>query len=213
MIKSVAKNTRKASIGDIQATFPNIYGKPVQSMHYTVTITDDVDRPSTYDDVIALLLQADEGDTVDLIINTAGGYLDSYTAIRNALGLTQAEVTGMLLGAAHSAGSAIFLSCHNFLVGEGSAMMIHQPSYGVSGTTRNIQSHTNFATKQNDRWVRSVYQDFLSEAEIESVINGTEIWLDQEEISERLEAREAKKQKDIEAEIAAQTAPPKRSKK
>lgn len=213
MIKTIAKNARTGSIGDIQATFPNIYGKPVQSMHYTVTICDDLDKPSTYDDVVALLLQAEENDTVDLVINSGGGYVDSYTALRNALGLTQAEVTGMLLGCAHSAASALFLSCHNFLVGEGSAMMIHQCSYGTSGTTSNIKTHTAFATKQNERYVRNVYEGFLSSDEIESVINGTEIWLDQEEISERLEARESKRQKEIEAEMAAQSAPPRRTKK
>lgn len=190
-----------ASIGEFPTSFPNIYAKHVQSMHYTITITDDVDKPSTYDDVAALLLQAEEGDTVDLIVASDGGYLESFNIIRNALGMTQAEVTGLLLGGAHSAGSAIFLSCHNFLVGEGATMMIHQPSYGTGGTTRNIQSHVDFATKQNDRWVRSVYKHFLSEAEIESVIQGKEIWLDQEEISARLEAREQKRGEEMQKEI------------
>ena len=53
--------------------------------------------------------------------------------------------------------------------------------------------------KWSERLLREVYKDFLSEDEITAVLNNKDIWMDGQEVSERLKARQAK----IEAEEAA----------
>lgn len=97
-----------------------------------------------------------------------------------------------LLGMAASAGSALFLeNADGYKIHEDSCMMIHSMQCGTGYTDANtIATRAEHNKKINERFVRNTYKDFLTEDEIESVLNSKEIYLEDYEIRERLQQRE-----------------------
>ena len=70
-------------------------------------------------------------------------------------------------------------------------MMIHSMQCGTGYTDANtIATRAEHNKKINERFVRNTYKDFLTEDEIESVLNSKEIYLEDFEIRERLQKRE-----------------------
>ena len=70
-------------------------------------------------------------------------------------------------------------------------MMIHSMQCGTGYTDANtIATRAEHNKKINERFVRNTYKDFLTEDEIEGVLNSKEIYLEDFEIRERLEKRE-----------------------
>ena len=131
-------------------------------------------------------------DIINFNINSNGGDFYSLVALRNAIRQTEAQVYMNLLGMAASAGSALFLeSADGYKIHEDSCMMIHSMQCGTGYTDANtIATRAGHNKKINERFVRNTYKDFLTEDEIESVLNSKEIYLEDFEIRERLEKRE-----------------------
>ena len=78
-----------------------------------------------------------------------------------------------------------------YKIHEDSCMMIHSMQCGTGYTDANtIATRAEHNKKINERFVRNTYKDFLTEDEIESVLNAKEIYLEDFEIRERLEKRE-----------------------
>ena len=78
-----------------------------------------------------------------------------------------------------------------YKIHEDSCMMIHSMQCGTGYTDANtIATRAEHNKKINERFVRNTYKDFLTEDEIESVLNSKEIYLEDYEIRERLQRRE-----------------------
>lgn len=98
-----------------------------------------------------------------------------------------------------------FLSpADQYLVFDTASFMIHESNYGSGGTASNVRRHTEHVDKKNDKFVRSTYKGFLSEEEIEDVLKGVEIYLDAEQIRERLSLREQKRMEEAQEEAVQQ---------
>lgn len=158
---------------------------------FTITITSDIVEPDVYDEAVGVMLSAVDGDEVVLLINSHGGQLDSLVYLTNAIKQTKAIVTGSLMGSAASAAGALFLNCHKQTVGDMTTMMIHNASYGSLGKDRDVLAHVVFTNKQNRKFVERTYKYFLSDAEIESVIDGSELYFDEDEVLARLKVRDS----------------------
>jgi ATP-dependent protease ClpP protease subunit len=168
---------------------------------HEVFIDDYIEEPSKYRQLISLLMNAPETDQVNIYINSGGGNLDTAMAIINGIQCANANVTGVILGACHSAASIITMYCHNVHVFDSAYMMVHTASFASSGNTPTIKSHTSFTIKQVEKLLEDAYEGFLDKAEIVQVKNGAEIWLDSDEIKKRLKKRfkhlEAKAKKSL----------------
>ena len=91
-----------------------------------------------------------------------------------------------------SAGSALFLeNADGYTIHEDSCMMIHSMQCGTGYTDANtIATRAEHNKRINERFIRNTYKDFLTEDEIESVLNSKEIYLEDFEIRKRLQKRE-----------------------
>lgn len=171
---------------------PNIFYTPMTQHYFSVSFTQDIEDPSFYDSVINLLLTAEEGTQIDFLISSYGGRLDSFIGIRGAIAQTKATVTGYLMAQACSAAGMLLLSCHNWVINEFATFHAHTCSYGSYGKSDDVKQQVDYVTAQTERIVRSVYDGVLSLNEQDSLLNGKEFYFDDQEISRRLEQREAK---------------------
>ena len=79
--------------------------------------------------------------------------------------------------------------------------MCHNSQYGLGGYTTDIKDRALFEHKMTSKIMQSVYRFFLSPEEIESVLMNKTIWMDSDEIIERLSYMQEKLQEEFEEEI------------
>lgn len=161
---------------------------------YLVTLNDLVDNPSSYAELIALLNFAEEGDTIQIEINNSGGNLLTALQISNAMRACKAHVITHLNVEASSAAGIIFLSGGSYVVGKYGSILVHEGTFGLAAKPSDMRKHVEFYNKQLDRVVKDVYSEILTENEINQVLNGLELILDDVELMKRLNNRP--KQKD-----------------
>jgi len=157
------------------------------SNEYDVSIRDDIDSNDYFADLIELLRTATQEDVFHLYFSTDGGMLDATQELLAAMSVTEATVVGHLVNKAISAGSIIFLNCHEWQVYAGSHMMIHQMSYSAGGGNQNVKGQVDFYARMNEKLVKNTYTGFLTPEEIQDVLNGKDVYLEDVEVAERLE--------------------------
>lgn len=189
---------------DEPSNYPSIHIKQMISNEYTIHFSQEFDHPSYYDEVVTLLLSADEVDSVIFVINNFGGRVDALNSILNALAVTKATVTGFLVGQGCSCASVLFLACHSWIVGDNTTLMIHEQSFFVGGKASETKKQHEHYQIQNDRFIREVYRDFLNSDEIESCLRGEDYYFEDFEIRERLKHREEMKSKKLQQDIQDQ---------
>lgn len=156
---------------------------------HEVFLDMDIEDPHKYRNLISLLINAQANDRIHLYINSNGGNLDTAIAIINAMLVCQAEITGFIMGACHSAASIITMYCHNVHVFETAYMMIHTASFGNFGNTTTVKTQTDFTVEQVEKLLDDAYKGFLDSKEMKEVKQGIELWYDSEEIRRRLKKR------------------------
>jgi ATP-dependent protease ClpP protease subunit len=168
---------------------------------FEFNLDEDIKEPSYYRNLIEVLNNATEQDLVVLNINSGGGMLDSAISIIDALRNTRANTLAWISGSAYSAAGLIALSCQNVEVGEFATLMCHNSQYGLGGYTTDIKDRALFEHKMTSKIMKSVYRFFLSPEEIESVLMNKTIWMDADEIIERLSYMQEKFQEEFEQEM------------
>lgn len=156
----------------------------------TVHLNQPFLGPDYYDNIVDALDRASPVDVFIFNINSPGGRFDGLVSLLDAIENTEALVIGNIVGEAASAASIFALKCHQLRVSPYGEMLAHSSRYGFVGKSADNVSHVLHTAKVTDRVMREAYEGFLSEEEIEQVLNGKELYLDAEEIMQRLEARE-----------------------
>lgn len=169
-----------------------------------VYLDEEIKAPKYYRTLLQAAESLSEGDVLHISVNSYGGHLDGALAIIQAMKNTEAHVQVAIDGAAASAAGLIALASPNLLISEYATMMIHAASFGSFGKQGDVLSHAGFVDRRIKAIMQDVYRDFLSEDELKDVLMGREIWLDADEIVERLQARKEKqerKQREAEREL------------
>lgn len=161
------------------------------SVKYTIRLDRDVSEPEDFQEELATIRAANQTDVVHILINSAGGYLSTAKAFLNTLAQTDAHIITEIEGEACSAATLIFLAGHEYRVSDDATFMAHTSSYGYGGKESNVRQYVEHQAKANDRLLRKYYKHFLSDKEIDEVIEGKDIWMDADEIMERLEKRQS----------------------
>lgn len=158
----------------------------VSDTRYRYRFDSDIGHISEYADLLEFL--ADNDDVfLELVFSSDGGDMNTALAIINAIHESKVHCHGSLLTHAHSAAGIIFLSCSSHSVSMNSTLMIHeQQSYGLGGKASDLSAYVSFEVKQHRRLMKRVYEGFLSDTELDQVLNGKEMWMADDEIVDRL---------------------------
>lgn len=157
---------------------------------YRIRLDDEVVQASNYRNILKLLETQTKNDTNYWKISTIGG--DLYTAIEliNAIRSSESyNIAEVILGS--SAGSLVALACDECTVLPHGEMFIHEIQSFHQGDTSKIFKDIQFLKRKQKELMQDVYKDFLSDKEIEDIMNGTirDLTLDADECKARLENR------------------------
>ena len=157
-----------------------------QGNTYEVYLTDAIEAPAEYNQLIYLLKNLEHYHTVNIFINNGGGSVDSAFMIRDAILNCQATTIAHLSGTVASAATVIGLSCYDLKVTPFLSFMAHNYFHGVQGTGNQVKDYVDFTDRELKRAFRMIYTNFLTEEEIQLVTErDKEIWLNEVEVMER----------------------------
>lgn len=167
---------------------------------YEFYLCGEIESSDEYIQWFDIIRHSGDMDVIKFYINSYGG--DVFTAIQfmRALKETSATVIMSVEGACMSAATMIFMCADQFEVSEHSMFMFHNYSGGTMGKGGEMLDQLQHERKWSERLLREVYEDFLSQDETASILDNKDIWMDGNEVIQRLE----KKQKKQERSQAAQ---------
>lgn len=181
-------NTNNSDEQDFKPIPPYAYYETTQQMKiHHFYLSEAVGAPNEYVEMIHIIMNAGPSDLIYIHLNTPGGRIDTGVQIVNALRSTQAKVITSLESEAHSLGTLIFLSGDEFVVHDDCLMMFHNYSGGIMGKGNEQVAQLEATVKWFNKLAKRIYIPFLSEEEFEKIIRGEDLWLDSDEIKERLQ--------------------------
>lgn len=158
-----------------------------RGVRYDYYLTGAIGDPEEYLDLCNILRSASPQDEVVIRLNTPGGQVRTGNMIINAIEESEANVIGFIESDCGSMGTYIFLACHTWGVSESAEFFAHTCTSGSYGKEHETYEQAVFLRKQQHKLMRKRYANFLTEVEIEKVIAGSDVYLDADEIMERLE--------------------------
>lgn len=162
-------------------------------------LTGTIEEPENYLEWFDTIRHAGEHDLVKIYINSYGG--DLFTAIQfmRVLADTEATVVCSVEGACMSAATMIFMCADQFEVTPHSVFMFHNYSGGAIGKGGEMIDQLLHERKWSERLMNEVYKDFMSDAEIKSMLENKDMWMDGEDVVVRMNTRIARLQQALEA--------------
>lgn len=155
-------------------------------------LTGTIDEPSCYNELCHVLSKAEEGHAVTLHINTPGGIVDTALMVAEAIENSKASVTANIYGTVASAGTVIALACDDLVASRHVSFMIHNYSGGMQGKGHEMKARQKYTDAHLSSVFNYYYGGFLSEEEMERVIEGSDIWIGAEEVTKRWKEKRKK---------------------
>jgi ATP-dependent protease ClpP protease subunit len=163
--------------------------EPHRSGTYNIYLFGAIECPTQFIGAIEVMRMATENDTIVIHLQTCGGSIDATDTFIQAMRECEAPIVVRASGGVHSAGTLILLEADHFTLSENFSSLIHNGSTGAAGKFSDYKSETAFTAKWFERGLRTAYEGFLTEDEIDDVIKGVDMWLDADEWMRRAQAR------------------------
>jgi ATP-dependent protease ClpP protease subunit len=186
--------------GDEKDMFSNSLG--TQFDYY---LSGAIESPEQYTDMFHQIRNATGNDTITLHINSPGGSLATALQFFRCLGESPARIIASIEGECMSAATIIMMQADAYLISPHSMFMVHNYSGGVFGKGGEMMDQLEFERLWSTNLLHDVYKDFLTEDEINTILDNRDIWLTSDEVSERLQFRAeaiAKENEEMEEEDA-----------
>ena len=175
----------------MQENYLGYFSKTIPTEIMTVYIDEPVKHPSYYRQVVQGIEELGDGDQLRFHISSPGGRLDGLEAILAAMSRTDATTIAFIESDCHSAASILALNCDIVSVSPYASALIHFVSFGSAGASNHVLKHAEHIKKTSERLFRDTYKYFLTEEEITRCIEDDyQLWLDADQIAERLEHRQ-----------------------
>lgn len=160
------------------------FSRPVAWLH-TFYLSGAIENASNYAEWFEIIRSAGPDDVICMNINSMGGSYHTALQFRRVMMESMATISCSIEGECHSAASIIYLSGDQFSVSEGSSMLIHDYSSIVGGKGSEMIRQIQHEKISIDTFLKDVYDKFLTDQEIQNVVSGQDMWLDDDLIIER----------------------------
>ena len=176
-------------------------------------LNSTIGSPEDYAEWNQILRSSGEQDVVYLHINCYGGQALTAVQLMRAISESRATVVASVEGACMSAATFLFLMADVCEISDHSIFMFHNFSGGTIGKGNEMMAQVH----HNDKWERglmeSIYKDFFTQEEIDSILEGKDYWLSPDEVTERLQKRNDILEKGLKKAATETKNPRKRAKK
>lgn len=169
---------------EITASIKNGYRK-VAGNYYEFYLSGGITAPEDYVDWFNVIRNASQADTIKIYINSRGGDADTAIQFMRVLAETDAHVITSIEGSCMSAATMVFICGQEFEITPHSLFMVHNYSGGIFGKGAEIYDQAVFERKWSTEFMKHIYKDFLTDKEIESLLDNKDMWMTSTEVMER----------------------------
>lgn len=182
-IIKIKQNSNKLFASKPMATFHEFY------------LTGRIEEADQYIAVFDMIRHATSEDVVKIYVNSPGG--DLFTALQfgRAMGDSDATIIVSVEGQCCSAATIIALAADMVELSNHCVWMCHNYSSGMIGKGHELHSQAEFERDWSIKLMKDIYDGFLSESEIQRMLNGADIWMGTDDVMERLNKRQKHMQK------------------
>ena len=168
--------------------------KPMATFH-EFYLTGRIEEADEYISVFDMIRHASEEDVIKIYVNSPGG--DLFTALQfgRAMGDSDATIIVSVEGQCCSAATIIALAADMVELSNHCVWMCHNYSSGMIGKGHELHSQAEFERDWSIKLMKDIYDGFLSESEIQRMLNGADIWMGTDDVMERLNKRQKHMQK------------------
>jgi ATP-dependent protease ClpP protease subunit len=210
-LKSTPKYSSEEDEDQIFKNIPSQLGyfrKTQTAQCIQVSIDEEIKEASYYRQVAQDIRDTSEGDIIEFDICSPGGRLDGLQVLLSAIYSTPAETIAKINGDCSSAASMLALHCDGVVVSPFATMLVHNVSY-ATGYSKNadIKNMVEHISEYSEKLFRDTYEYFLTEEEIVKCLDGLQLYLNADQISERLRIKfqkmkqEQEEQEELEDEL------------
>lgn len=169
-----------------------ILEKEIEDRTYLhVYLTEGIEAPSVYNELCHKLRGLGPQDEAHLYINNGGGVIDSMVMIVDAMDACEAEIHVHISGTVASAATFPVMKADVLYVAPFTHFMIHNYSGGFGGKGKEAKDQMDFVNAEIGNTFKEIYKGFLTDEEIESVIEDKDKWMGAAEVRERFANRKA----------------------
>lgn len=190
IIKSgVAKAGVDLERGDMP--FP-VVANVKQIVNYSIFLYGETVSAFDFAEAINAIENADEHDQITIYLSGGGGCVSSTDAFLHAINTAQergVRVHCIASGLVASAHTFIILSCSSYECAAGTHFLFHNGSLGDGGSYNQFKASSQFFLKYMETRFREMYEFFLSEKELDDILEGKDMWLTGSEFHARYEKR------------------------
>ena len=179
-IIKIKQNSNKLFASKPMATFHEFY------------LTGRIEEADQYIAVFDMIRHASEEDIIKIYVNSPGG--DLFTALQfgRAIGDSDATIIVSVEGQCCSAATIITLAADMVELSNHCVWMCHNYSSGMIGKGHELHSQAEFERDWSIKLMKDIYDGFLSESEIQRMLNGADLWMGADDVMKRLEQRHNK---------------------
>lgn len=157
---------------------------PIHQISYY--LCGEIQDPQYYTELFYTLRTATETDLIYLHINSPGGDFDTGLQIINNMLASEAHVITVLEARAYSMAAFIFLSGDELVVHDNCQLMFHIYSGSFAGKGNEQLAEVVALGTWFEKVMTRICYPFLSTAEINKILQGSDVWMDSDEIRKRL---------------------------
>jgi ATP-dependent protease ClpP protease subunit len=163
--------------------------QPMHSLLYKIKLFGPIENTNQFNSALEAFERATPDDRVLIHLSTPGGNVDAADTFINSMNNCQAPVHIMATGGVHSAGTIILLAAESFSLSDNFYALLHNGSTGSYGKMSDYKAESRFSAEYMDNLMRKTYAGFLSDTEIEQLIEGKDFWMGPKEWCERADRR------------------------
>jgi len=157
---------------------------PIHQVSYY--LCGELQEPQFYTELFYTLRTAAETDLIYLHINSPGGDFNTGLQIINNMLASEAHVVTVLEARAYSMAAFIFLSGDELIVHDNCQLMFHTYSSSFAGKGSEQMAEVHALGSWFEKVTTRLCTPFLSAADITHILQGSDLWMDSDEIRRRL---------------------------
>lgn len=165
---------------------PTIVSKSI-AFNHELYLTDEIMEPFYYNQWVSVIKNAGENDVITIHVNSPGGVLDTGIQLYGALMASDATVCISIEGGCCSAATMIMMAADELYIDNNAYFMFHAYTGGRYGKFNSLQEDAKFQEKWFPAISKDIYKDFLTDQEMDDLLNGKDFWLDAQDVKKRYE--------------------------
>lgn len=166
----------------------NIWSTPQERMDWRVYLTELSDDPKNHIEAVDMIREANEEDTIEILITCPGGRIDIADMYIAAMADSKAKIITRATGECCSAATSVFLEGDERVCDNGSYFMFHNVQFGgIGGDSANVYARTKFYERLFKEKFYNQMSEVLTEDELAELFERAgEVYLTADEMRGRL---------------------------